>query len=166
MWKIGFWGGAAILGVVTCTSCGPAGSQSFPQHDDPVLKGREIVECRVFAGPPPRKDSFMEFCVVDPDLIKALILTPIEKAERDPHPATHVILGSIKVIRRDGSSESYRLFSPWGHFRRGRDCFIGDLGGLREAIKEALTRTSAYGELNLGATPSGPKTMPWAKESK
>ncbi len=164
-WRIGLLGLAVILGVVTSMSQGHKEFQSFPQHDDPSLKGREVVECCVFAGPPPHDHEFVEFCIVDPDLIKKLILTPIEKAERDPHPATYLVLGSLKVVRRDGSSESYKLFSPWGHFRHGHDYLVGDLDGLREEIKRSLTRTSAYTDVNLWATASGPNTTPRAKES-
>ena len=116
-----------------------------PKEDEPetdVFFGKNdspVKECRVsleLGGP----DSTVDWRIRDVKRLKELFLNPLANATRDPMPAAYVIMGTITVTRKDGSTEHFYVFSPQGYIKRARDeaYLIADLDLLFAAFTQAL----------------------------
>jgi len=82
--------------------------------------------------------AFAEVCLDDESLINNLVLQPMSSAKRDPDPAEYAIVGTLTIISTDRPREYLGLYSPWGHYRRGREYWVADFSELRAVCEVAL----------------------------
>jgi hypothetical protein len=78
--------------------------------------------------------------ITKPQDLQSLVMEPLRRAKAAPLPATHEVVGHLDLVKRDGSSDRYFLYVPWGYLKHGPQSMVADLDALRTRMAEESLR--------------------------
>jgi hypothetical protein len=112
--------------IGSCTS-----SSNEPADTEPEVRDR--LTCRIKI---PIEDRYrLELVVTNQTLIDTIAGQPLRDARVERKPMDYMGLGDLEIEHADGKKDSYWLFSPLGHFKKGDTYYTTDFTELRKLLR-------------------------------
>ena len=111
--------------VGACSSSKPTSVIAEPREEN-------WKSCRI--GVNIRDGVDLELIVTDKALIEKIAGEPLRNARIDVEPSKYRVLGSLDLERDGGQKESFPLFFPVGHYKRGGAYYITDFTEMKNLL--------------------------------
>lgn len=80
----------------------------------------------------------VEYRVAESEEVERLVLAPLRTAAVDDSPKAYEVFGHLTVRFDSDAEETVTLFFPFGHFKKGGEYYVADLGELASRLADVF----------------------------